>query len=107
MKTPDQVINTSEIQGPRTKTDDYSVNYAKDEGVVADEWLMFCKQNQEDVFKDETSPENQRCSLLQTDIQIYYTVTNCCIFTVDLQQYPTVFYNNCKILLNIHPSHVN
>ena len=37
MKTPDQVINTSEIQGPRTKTDDYSVNYAKDEGVVADE----------------------------------------------------------------------
>ena len=28
------------------------------------------------------------------------------IFMVDLQQYPTLFYNNWKILLDIHPTHV-
>ena len=53
MKSHDQVINSSEIQGPTTKTDDYDDNYAKDEGVVTDEWLMFCKQQQEEMFKDE------------------------------------------------------
>ena len=37
MKSHDQVINSSEIQGPTTKTDDYDDNYAKDEGVVTDE----------------------------------------------------------------------
>lgn len=70
-KSPNQLINSSEIKGPTTKTDDYNDNYAKDEVVVTDEWLMFCKQQQEEMFKDETSPENQSCRLLQTDSQIY------------------------------------
>ena len=41
-----------------------------------------------------------------TTVSVTLAVMNCCIFTVDLQQYPIVFYNNCKILLNIHPSHL-